>query len=173
MLSAAVLSGMAVSSFAQQGGLNQKDASGKKDGKWILYYNSYFKVVDDSTKAAYYFFTYYDHGTRVHTHAQWGTKSGEIVCSQCDSSSGSRVKLLSGEYKIFKKGNLFAVLLFDKGAPVIWKQYYPSGQLYLLFDYTRHINNEPLSYTLYEYSKDGSLKSTISIGKENNWGNIR
>ena len=168
-----LIAGPCIFSFSQT--INQFDSNGKKDGKWKLYYDQYWRVSKDSSNAAYYWFTYYDHGIRVYTEADWGCKT----CRYRDSvfsKQEAKIKLLDGKYTwCDKKGNLFSEHYFVKGEPLWWKQYHANGKLYLYFDYTKKCEGEALSWTLTEYDKKGNLKSTVPISKGcgGSWGGIK
>ena len=145
--------------------LNQRDDKGKKNGTWKLYYNQYWHVVKDSSKAAYYWYTYYDHGLRVYTEAAWGCKTCKFQDSLFSQQTGN-IKLLDGKYTWYdKKGNLFSEHYFKNGYPVWWKEYHSNGKLYLLFDYTKKCEGEPYSWWLYQYDKEGVLIRTIPTSK--------
>jgi len=149
--------------------INQHDSKGKKDGKWMSYYNKQWKVVEDSSKAYYYFYTYYNHGARMHTIARWGTKGGRLVDSLAGTDHMGKIELLDGKYTWFdKNGKLFAILCFDKGEPTLWKQFYPSGKLHLLFDYSKKCDGKPLSYFLNIYDKKGGLETALPISLREN-----
>ncbi len=155
-------------------GLNKLDEEGKKQGRWELYYNQYWKVLKDSTNAVYYWYTEYDHGKRVYTEAQWGRKSFKFQDSLFSKQEG-KIKLLDGKYTWYdKKGNISSVHVFKNGNPVWWKQYHPNGKIYLYFDYIHKCEDEPLSWCLYIYDKKGELKYTswVSKGCGGTWTNI-
>lgn len=46
--------------------LNKFDAKGKKHGKWVRYLDKFWNVLEDSTNAVYYRYTFYDAGVNVH-----------------------------------------------------------------------------------------------------------
>src|SRR5258708_1106864 len=110
-----LLFGVFIFAKAQADTLNQYDANGKKNGKWILYYNEYWKVVNDSSKACYYAYTYYDHGMRTITEATWGSKEGKLIDSSTSNSIG-KIKLLDGKYTWYdKKGRKSSIHYFNHG----------------------------------------------------------
>ncbi|MBL7917848.1 MAG: hypothetical protein JNM96_05595 [Bacteroidia bacterium] len=157
------------------GNVNQFDKEGKKNGIWKLYYNQYWHVVQDSSKALFYWYTYYDHGLRIYTEADWGCKTCKFKDSLIDKHEGN-LKLLNGKYTWYdKKGNLFSEHYFKNGQPVWWKQYYSSGKLYLFFDYTKKCEDEPHSWWLYIYDKQGNLKETLPTAKGCGgfWSNVK
>lgn len=154
--------------------LNKYDDKGKKDGRWKIYYDKNWTVVKDSSKATNYWYTHYDHGKRIYTEASWGCKSCKFQDSLF-STDNSKIKLLDGKYTWYdKKGNISSEHYFVKGDPVWWKQYHPNGKLYLLFDYTKKCEGEPLSWYMYQYDKTGTLKNTMPISKGcgGTWTNI-
>src|ERR1051325_4208383 len=87
-----------VSVFSQSNSMDQRDERGKKDGTWKLYYDKYFHVVNDSSKASYFFYTYYDHGKRAHTHAAWGAKDHKFIDSTVSGQTAG-IKMLDGKYR--------------------------------------------------------------------------
>jgi antitoxin component YwqK of YwqJK toxin-antitoxin module len=144
---------------------DQFDSDGKKNGTWKQYYDRYWHVIKDSSEAAYYWYTYYDHGLRIYTEADWGCKTCKFQDSSFTEQS-RKIKLLDGKYTWYdKKGNLFSERYFKNGHPVWWKEYYSNGKLYLLFDYTKKCEGEPLSWCLYQYDKQGILKATLPASK--------
>ncbi len=146
------------SAHCQPTPLNKLDSAGKKDGYWIRYYNKQWKVVDDSSEAYYYYYTYFDHGNKTQTTAKWGTKGGKLEDSTAGNQRMGKIKLLDGKYTWYdNKGRVFAAFYFDKGEPVSWKQFYPSGKLYMHFDYTIKYDGKPHSYHIYVYDKNGNL----------------
>ncbi|MGZ4035339.1 MAG: hypothetical protein ACXVPU_01745 [Bacteroidia bacterium] len=155
-------------SYSQTEALNKLDSNGKKDGKWILYYNTYWKVVKDSSKASYYSYTYYDHGTQLFTTATWGDKNGRLEDSLSGPQQNRKLKLLDGKYTWFdKNGKILSSHYFNKGEPVYTKQFYSSGKLYLYFDYLKKCEGQPYSWDLFVYDKDGKLKAESPVCKNN------
>jgi len=71
--------------FGQTSGLNQMDAKGKKDGKWVVYLDKDWKKVDDSTKALYCRYTYFDHGTNIYPMGPCGGKGYKLEPSSADT----------------------------------------------------------------------------------------
>src|SRR5438105_1407633 len=89
-------------SFGQTEKINQLDPKGKKEEKWIVYVNDKGKVTKDSTRAVYYLYTYYDHGTNIYPMGiLWGR--GNKVESTADSKKNEKIKLVDGEYKLYRK----------------------------------------------------------------------
>ena len=146
--------------------LNRFDKDSKKDGPWILYYNSYWKVVKDSSKASYYAYTYYDHGMRTITEATWGSKNGKLIDSSVSNQHMGKIKLLDGRYTWYdKNGRFFSTHYFNKGKFISCKQYYPSGKVYLDFDYMKTREGQPHTYHMYIYEKNGTLESDFHVRK--------
>ena len=171
-----LFSGLTILSYSQINTLNQLDSKNKKNGKWILYYNDYWKVVKDSSEAFYYGYTYYDHGTRIYTEATWGSKNGKLEDSLSSHQQMGKIKLLDGKYSWFDaKGKLFSIHYYNKGEPVWCKQFYPSGKLYLYFDYMKKCDGQPESWCLNMYDKNGNLKSVYPMCKHNDgrWPKVR
>jgi len=55
------------------------DSNGKKDGKWILYFDAKGDKVKDSTTAVYWRYTYYDHGVHIYPMGGFIGKNGKIL----------------------------------------------------------------------------------------------
>lgn len=68
----------ALTTIGQAQDLNKYDEKGKKHGKWKVYLDKYWKVLDDSSKAVYYRYTFYDHGENQH---QMGRGDHRMVAS--------------------------------------------------------------------------------------------
>ena len=52
--------------FGQSDKVNQHGINGKKAGKWMLYLDKNWKVIDDSTNAVYIHYTYFEDGTNIY-----------------------------------------------------------------------------------------------------------
>ena len=53
--------------IAQEEKINSLDENGKKDGKWIVWLDARWKVVNDSSHASYYGYNYFHHGENSFT----------------------------------------------------------------------------------------------------------
>lgn len=155
--------------FGQSGKLNQLDGNGKRDGKWILYLDKDWRKVDDSTKARYMRFTYYEHGTNIYPMGPCGGKNYKL-------ESAVKSKLLDGEHKWYDgKGRLSSVHVFKNGDYVSCKEYYKTGELSQHFDYTKKCEGQPHGWTVYIYDKKGNitLTSPTCKDKDGNWPKMR
>src|SRR3990167_2183285 len=103
LISTAVL-GLTVA-HGQTEPLNQVDSNGKKDGKWILYFDAKGDKVKDSTTAVYWRYTYYDHGVHIYPMGGFIGKNGKIE-EPTDSKQTGKIKRLDGEYKCYENGKL-------------------------------------------------------------------
>ncbi len=145
------------SAYGQAEPLNQLDNAGKKDGKWILYLDYKGDKVKDSVDAAYWRFTYYDHGVHIYPMGGFISKNGKIE-STGDKEQTNKIKMLDGEYKCFdNKGHLQFIHVFKNGNYVSYKEFYPSGELHTYFDYTEHYEAQPHSWYMYTYDKTGKV----------------
>ncbi|HSY75940.1 MAG TPA: hypothetical protein VK890_03740 [Bacteroidia bacterium] len=150
--------------FGQTERLNQLDSAGRKDGKWIMYYNNYCSVIKDSPKASYYCYVYYVHGRKYVTEATWGDKKWKLVDSANNLQRSGKIKLLDGKYTWYnEKGQLMTIRYYDKGELVYNKLFYPSGKLCEWLDYTKQFKGQPHSGYLYEYVKNGTPKDTVPL----------
>ena len=99
--------------------LNQYDAQHKKHGPWVVYLNSWWKEVSDSTRATYRKYTWYDHGENLYPMGP-RDKHWKLVHKDSSDSDSSRIKLLNGSYTwIDKKGVTRGIDVFSKGQYVL------------------------------------------------------
>ncbi len=155
--------------FGQTNSLNQIDSNGKKDGKWKVYLDKDWRKVDDSTKALFYRYTFFDHGTNIYPMGECGGKNYKL-------EQISKTKILDGEYKWFDgKGNLSSVHIFKNGEYVSCKEYFPTGELSQHFDYTKICEGQEYGWTVYCYDKKGNLilASPTCKDKDGHWPKMR
>lgn len=146
--------------------LNQFDSDGKKDGKWVLYLDKDWKKVNDSTKAFYCRYSYFDHGTHIYPMGPCGGKGYKM---EPVSFNDKKVVLLEGEYKWFdSKGKLSSVHVFKDGEYVSCKEYFPTGELSQHFDYTKKCEGQTHGWIVYIYDKKGNLKLALPTCKDMN-----
>jgi|JI10StandDraft_1071094.scaffolds.fasta_scaffold1614565_1 antitoxin component YwqK of YwqJK toxin-antitoxin module len=148
---------------------NQLDANGKKDGKWTVYLDKDWKKVDDSTKAVYRRYTYFDHGTNIYPMGPCGGKGYKL-------EGDTKSKILNGEYKWYDgKGKLSSVHIFKDGEYVSCKEYFPTGELSQHFDYTKKCEGQTHGWTVLIYDKKGNLILTSPTCKDENgnWPKMR
>ena len=152
--------------FSQSESINQFNANGEKDGKWIVYLDKNWAKTSDSSKAIFCRFTYYDNGTNLYPMGSCGGKNYTLLDT---ASSNEKIELLNGEYKWYdEKGRLSSVHLFKNGEYVFCKEYYQSGQLNQLFDYSRKCDGQLHSWVAFIYDKNGNLKFTAPFCKDKN-----
>ena len=143
----------AITTISHAQDLNKYDEKGKKHGKWKVYLNKYWKVLDDSSKATYYRYTFYDHGENQH---QMGRGDFKMVAS-IDTSKQKGIKILDGEYHWYdSKGRLQYIHILKNGVYMYYKEYYNTGELEKLFDYTRHTKGFPYSWYMMLLDKKGT-----------------
>ncbi len=134
--------------------INKYDDKGKKHGKWKVYLDKYWKVLDDSSKAVYYRYTFYEHGENQHPMG----KGGDKMIASIDTSKQKGIKILDGEYNWYdSKGNLRYVHILRNGVYLFYKEYYSTSELSKLFNYTRHAKDYPWSWYMMLFDKKGKL----------------
>jgi hypothetical protein len=148
--------------------INQLDENGKKHGKWKVYLETKaWKAIDDSTKAEYYKFTYYDHGINLYPMGPCGKADYTLIVPGGETSEKGRLKPVHGEYKwIDKKGRISSIQIFDKGNYLHAMEYRKSGALEQHFDYTKKAEGQNHGWTLFQYNKKGQLYGTYLFSKK-------
>lgn len=155
--------------------LNQLDSKGKKHGKHKRYLDRYWKTVEDSSKAVYFRYTYYDHGIDVRPFGQGGANKLWKMRTTVDTASQKGIKLLSGDYRWHDpKGRLMYWHVLKDGEYVTYKEFYETGELNALYDYTNHLEGQELSFQLTIYDKKGNVTSESYIKKDKNgkWSSL-
>jgi hypothetical protein len=149
--------------------INKLDAKGKKHGKWKCYLDKYWNVLEDSTNATYYNYTFYEAGVSSHAMGLGGKNKLWKMRTTVDTSAQKGIKILNGDYRWHDyKGRLMYWHIFQDGVYVSYKEYYETGELYKFFDYTKHAEGKPWSWYLIEYNKDGSIKNEGFAKKDAN-----
>ena len=162
--------------FSYSQTINQLDASGKKDGKWIVYLDKNWKHINDSTAATYFRYTFYDHGTNLYPMGPCGGKNYKIEITSNNSQSNEKIKLLDGEYKwLDAKGQISSIHIFKNGEYISCKEFYSSGKLKHYFDYMKKWEEQPHTWCVYEYDKKGNIKFESYMRKDKNgrWPSTR
>ncbi len=144
--------------FCQTEKLNQLDANGKKDGKWIVWLDKDWKLAKDSMSATYFRYNYFDHGHNIYAMGPWG---GALESVQNTTVKKGNALLLDGTYKWYNsKGKLVCEHILKDGWYVSFKEYYPlTGKLQTFFDYTKRLNGQQFTYHFCTYNKKGELSS--------------
>lgn len=145
-------------SISQTEKLNQLDEKGKKHGKWVIYLDNNWDKLKDSTKAVYYRYNYYDHGTSLYPMGPCGKKGWTLKTT---SGPPSQNKMLNGTYTWYdKKGKISSEHILKDGHYVSCKEYYPTGELNQHFDYTKKCKGETHGWGVFIYDKTGKLIMT-------------
>ncbi len=151
--------------------LNKFDANGKKQGKWVRYLDMYWNTLEDSSKAVYFRYTFYDAGVNVHPMGAGGKHKGWKMRTTVDTAAQKGIKILDGDYRWHDpKGRLMYWHILKDGVYVSYKEYYETGELHTFFDYTKHVDGQPWSWYMIEYNKDGTIKHE-SFTKKDDKGN--
>lgn len=148
---------------------NQLDSDGRKNGKYTIYLDKNWRKTKDSTKAIFYRYTYFIHGTNIYPNAYGGLKNYKL---EGDTTN----KILNGEYKWYDgDGKLRSVHVLINGEYVSCKVYYKNGNLYQYFDYTKKGDNQEHGWTLYNYDKEGNLNYSFvyAPNEEGYWPRTR
>jgi hypothetical protein len=156
-------------SLAQSGKINQLDDNGNRNGRWILYLDKDWKKIEDSTKALYTRYTYYDHGVNIYPMGPVGGKGYKL-------EGPADAKPLNGEYKWYNaKGQLSSVHVFKNGDYISCKEYFKTGELNQHFDYTKKCKDHEHGWTVFVYNKKGTLvlESPTCKDKNGNWPKMR
>ncbi|HWY98011.1 MAG TPA: hypothetical protein VNY36_02895 [Bacteroidia bacterium] len=155
---------------AQQDTINRLDSAGKKNGTWVVYYNSFLKQVKDTNKATYYSYTFYVHGSDLFINAPAGRKKWKMVDAGIESEHKGKLKELNGEYRwIDKKGIARVITDYKKGYCTVMKSYFPSGALADAWDFLLQWHCQPHSSTYYVFNKNGEIKETYYFCKDKDY----
>lgn len=158
--------------FYGQDKLNQLDAAGKKDGKWVVYLDKNWRHINDSTNALYYRYTFYSHGTNLYPMGPCGGKNYKLEIIPNNNNQSGKIKLLDGEYKWYDgKGKLKFIHVLNGGEYVSYKEYFSSGQLSQEFDYTKLWQGVLHTWYIAIYDKKGKLTygSYFKPEKDGTW----
>jgi len=152
-------------SILASGQVNQLDSAGKKDGKWIEYLDLHWMEVKDSSQAAYFRYTYYDHGYNVFKSMKY-YKEEHLEPSENSNNPSATKKcvVLNGEYKWYdQKNRLIAIEFYQNGEYTWCKSYdwgisgdeYKGKKLHEYFDYTKKFEHQPCSFYYESYDRHG------------------
>lgn len=138
--------------------LNQRDSTGKKNGYWVLYLNRSLHNKKDSNRACYYRYTYYDHG--VNLYPMGGVdKKWTLTHTPSNNKHMGTITELDGTFTWKdNKGITRAVITYKNGLCCIFRWFYPSGEEYYTWDYTRPFRKQAHTYTYYFYDKHRNIK---------------
>lgn len=156
-----------VFSIAQTEKLNQLDDKGKKHGKWVVYLDSHWSQLKDSSQATFYRYNYYDHGVSLYPMGPCGKKGWKMKMS--NDRPPSAYKLLDGTYTWYnKEGKISSEHILKNGEYVSCKEYYPTGELNQHFDYTKKCKGETHGWGAFIYDKEGKLLMTSWMCRDEN-----
>ena len=142
---------------AQEEKINQFDSAGKKHGKWKRYLDAYWNVVDDTNKAVFWRYTFFDHGVNVHPMGAGGKKGWTMESDEKNPSPG-KIKMLNGVYTWRdKKGRVIYEHVLLDGVYVSYKEFFKSGKLQTHFDYNKHAEGQPLSWYITVYNESNKI----------------
>lgn len=148
--------------------INKLDTNGKRDGKWLVYLDNNWKRIDDSTKATYKKYTYYDHGVNIYPMGPCGKKGYKLESNPLVTKKGNYI-FLDGKYTWFnKKSKISSEHIFKNGEYVSCKEFYSTGEVEQFFDYTKKCDGQPHGWTVTIYNKDGSVKLVSPTCKDRN-----
>lgn len=151
--------------FSQVEKINQLDVNGQKTGKWKLYLDNEWKVTEDTSKAVYFRYTYFDNSTNIYPMGPCGGKGYNLK----PQSAKTNQQLLDGEYNWYdNKGRLNSVHVFKNGEYISCKEYFTTGELNQHFDYTKKCDGQEHGWTVYVYDKKGNIIQTIATCKDKN-----
>ncbi len=159
--------------FSQTLELNQIDSKGKKNGKWTVYLDKDWNKINDSTKAMFCRYTFFDHGTNIYP---MGPSGGNGYKLEPFSEYNNKIAILDGEYKWYDaKGKLSSVHVFKNGEYISCKEYFPTGELSQNFDYTKKCEGQQHGWTVYIYDKKGNMTHILPTckDKDGNWPKMR
>lgn len=144
--------------FCQTEELNQLDKNGKKQGKWIEYLSDKWKAVTDSSQALYYKYVYYEHGQYILSRFNNSGVNERLEYTGNHPAEKNKLNLLDGEYKWYdKKGRLLTDEVYTNGE-CIWDKSYKNGkQLEQYDDYSRKYMEQPHTYYIESYDKNGNV----------------
>ena len=144
-------------------GQNQLDANGNKHGKWTVYLDNDWKEIKDSSKASFFRYTVYDHGSNIYPMGPCGKKGWKLETT-------SKSKQLDGDYKwVTDKGQLSSTHSFKNGEYLDCKEYYANGKVNQHFAYSKQYKDEPNTYCFYQYDKSDKLKFFIMRNGKQGW----
>ena len=151
--------------YSQNETVNQLDTNGKKDGKWIEYLDSTWKILKDTNQAIYYRYVYYEHGVKILPELYCTAKKRLEYIG--DNNQDSKPVALNGEYKWYdKKRRLLSYDCYKDGEH-LWGKNYRWGlfnkkltgtKTHEYYDYTIHYNNQPQSAYYECYDKKGNVR---------------
>jgi hypothetical protein len=177
LLLSVLFTGVSLSLLAQSEKINQLDAKGKKDGKWIEYIDEKFRIIKDSSKAVFCAYNNYDHGENIYT-ISFGNISGIAYKMEHTANSGSstgKINMLDGEYKWFdKKGRIVVIDSFKNGEHIASKYYAwrvwdswlgrplgfrnkLTGKLHEDYDFTKTYMSQPYTYHVDAFETNGKV----------------
>jgi hypothetical protein len=149
--------------------VNQLDSAGKKHGAWIVYWNSNWQNVSDSNKASYCRYTYFEHGKDLQP-IEPCEKGWTVVHTKGNDLQNGRIKLLDGLYAWTDSKDITrCIASFKNGRGIYYKWYYPSGAPQFTIEYREKWQNQPHTYLVSSYDKNGIITYSFWCKWKNGW----
>lgn len=151
--------------------LNQFDANGKKDGKWIVWLDKDWRLAKDSMSAVYFRYNYFDHGSNLYPMGPCGGSGYTLQVINSGATKKGNAELLDGVYNwVNIKGHIRSTHVLKNGIYVSCKEFYSNGQLETHFDYTKKCEGQAHSSYTHCYDKKGNLKGSFPFCKDEKSG---
>ena len=152
--------------FGQPSALNQFNGSGKRQGKWLIYIDKNWKEVKDTNLYVYKFYDEYLNGKPL-------IGIGKIKHNErLEEPTENEDKFLNGEYKWIKKNNTLLEKHFFRNGELVNSQYYKKNNVVEYYiDYTITYENNPYTYGMYYYMKNGLSPFFIFKNGTRGWAN--
>jgi antitoxin component YwqK of YwqJK toxin-antitoxin module len=145
----------------QTPGQDHVDATEKK----VVYLDADWRKMEDSSRAVFYRYTYFERGANIYPMGPCGRKGYRLE----PTSEANTKTLLDGKYTWYTaKGNLSSVHVFKNGEYVSYKEYFRTGELKQEFDYTKKCEGQLHGWKLTIYDKKGRIKRCEWVCKDRN-----
>lgn len=151
------------SAIAQSDTMNRFDANNKKTGWWLVYLDKDLAITEDTKKANYYRYSYFEGKFDYFNMGRISTRKNPVI-APTSFKSNNEIKPLDGEYIAnYSNGQGRFILIAQNGKLIEYKEFYKNGILKTRFDYTESCGDSSFHYCIYLYKKDGSLKIKTTI----------
>lgn len=149
--------------IAQSDTLNRIDVNNKKIGWWIVYLDKDLGITEDTSKANYYRYSYFDDKFDYYNMSRIGTKRNPVIVPTSIKRDQDIIPL-EGEYKAnYNNGQTRFILIAQNGKLKEYKEFYKNGALKTRYDYTESCGDTSFHYCIYLYKKDESLKYKATL----------